>query len=79
MDSGIASFLSVLSVEKGSPNNTLDAYRNDLSQFAAFVREQTAKSDGPLPSWGVVDRSLLLNYLINLSERSYARPRWHAR
>ncbi|GAF77107.1 unnamed protein product, partial [marine sediment metagenome] len=72
MDNGIAGFLSALSVEKGSPNNTLDAYRNDLRQFAAFVREQTAKSDGPQPGWEVVDRSLLLNYLVNLGERSYA-------
>jgi len=72
MDEGIANFLSALSVEKGSSNNTLDAYRNDLGQFAAFVREQTAKSDGPVPSWEVVDRSLLLNYLVNLRERSYA-------
>jgi len=72
MDDGIASFLSALSVEKGSPNNTLDAYRNDLSQFAAFVREQTAQSDGPQTGWEVVDRSLLLNYLVNLKERSYA-------
>ncbi len=72
MDEGIANFLSALSVEKGSPNNTLDAYRNDLSQFAAFVRKQTAKSDGPLPGWEAVDRPLLLNYMVNLRERSYA-------
>lgn len=72
MDEGIANFLSALSVEKGSPNNTLDAYRNDLSQFAAFVRKQTAESEGPQPGWEVVDRPLLLNYMVNLRERSYA-------
>ena len=72
MDEGIANFLSALSVERGSSNNTLDAYRNDLSQFAAFVREQTAKSEGAQLGWEVVDRSLLLNYLVNLRERSYA-------
>lgn len=72
MDEGIANFLSALSVEKGSSNNTLDAYRNDLSQFAAFVREQTAKSKETQLGWEVVDRSLLLNYLVNLRERSYA-------
>lgn len=72
MDEGIANFLSALSVEKGSSNNTLDAYRNDLSQFAAFVRKQTAKSEGTQLGWEVVDRSLLLNYLVNLRERSYA-------
>lgn len=72
MDEGIANFLSALSVEKGSPNNTLDAYRNDLSQFAAFVRKQTAKSEEPQPGWEAVDRPLLLNYMVNLRERSYA-------
>ena len=72
MDEGIANFLSALSVEKGSSNNTLDAYRNDLSQFAAFVRKQTAKSEETQLGWEVVDRSLLLNYLVNLRERSYA-------
>ena len=72
MDEGIANFLSALSVEKGSSNNTVDAYRNDLRQFAAFVRKQTAKSEGAQPDWEAVDRSLLLNYLVNLRERSYA-------
>ena len=72
MDEGIANFLSALSVEKGSSNNTLDAYRNDLSQFAAFVRKQTATSEETQLGWEVVDRSLLLNYLVNLRERSYA-------
>ena len=51
MDEGIANFLSALSVEKGSSNNTLDAYRNDLSQFAAFVRKQTAKSERTQVGW----------------------------
>ena len=72
MDEGIANFLSALSVEKGSSNNTLDAYKNDLTQFAAFVRKQSAKSDETQLGWEVVDRSLLLNYLVNLKERSYA-------
>jgi len=72
MEGPIASFLSSLSIEKGFSNNTLDAYKNDLNQFAAFVRENTAKGDGPEVSWSSIDRSLLLNYLIHLKERSYA-------
>lgn len=72
MEGGIASFLSALSIEKGFSNNTLDAYKNDLKQFTAFVREQTAKADGPEPSWSSVDRSLLLGYMVHLKERSYA-------
>ena len=68
----IADFLYSLSVEKGFSNNTHDAYRNDLTQFAAFVREQVARDDGAQPGWETIDRSLLLNYLVHLKERSYA-------
>ncbi len=72
MEEAIASFLSALSIEKGFSNNTLDAYRNDLRQFKDFAREQLPKDDGPEPSWPSVDKSLVLNYMVNLRERSYA-------
>jgi integrase/recombinase XerD len=72
MEGAITSFLSALTIEKGFSNNTLDAYKNDLKQFVAFVREQTAKDNGPEPAWSSVDRSLMLNYMIHLKERSYA-------
>ena len=72
MEEAIASFLSALSIEKGFSNNTLDAYRNDLRQFKDFTREQLPKGDGPEPSWSSVDKSLVLNYMVNLRERSYA-------
>jgi integrase/recombinase XerD len=61
-----------LSIEKGFSNNTLDAYRNDLKQFTAFVREQTPKENGHEPGWTSVDKSMMLNYMVNLRERSYA-------
>ncbi|MCJ7522185.1 MAG: site-specific tyrosine recombinase XerD [Dehalococcoidia bacterium] len=72
MEVGISNFLSALSVEKGFSNNTLDAYKNDLNQFTAFIRQQNAKTNGPEPSWASVERSLILNYLVHLKERSYA-------
>jgi integrase/recombinase XerD len=72
MDKGISDFISSLSVEKGFSNNTLEAYRNDLSQFAAFVKERLAKEDKSQASWESVDRALILDYLVNLRERSYA-------
>jgi integrase/recombinase XerD len=72
MDEAISSFLSSLSVEKGFSSNTIEAYRNDLSQFAAFAREQGGKKDGPQPPWGALDRTALLNYSVSLRERSYA-------
>ncbi|HUV52111.1 MAG TPA: site-specific tyrosine recombinase XerD [Dehalococcoidia bacterium] len=72
MDEGISNFISSLSVEKGFSNNTLEAYKNDLSQFAAFVREKAAKEDKSQASWEGVDRALILDYLVTLRERSYA-------
>jgi integrase/recombinase XerD len=72
MEEAIASFLSALSIEKGFSNNTLDAYRNDLRQFVAFARSELLKDNGAEPSWSSVDKSLVLNYMLNLRERSYA-------
>jgi integrase/recombinase XerD len=72
MEEAITSFLSALSIEKGFSKNTLDAYRNDLGQFVAFVRGELPKGDGAEPSWSSVDKSLVLNYMLNLRERSYA-------
>lgn len=40
MDQYITQFLSTLSTQKGYTENTIAAYRNDLGQFAQFVREQ---------------------------------------
>jgi integrase/recombinase XerD len=40
MDQFINQFLSTLSTQKGYTENTIAAYRNDLGQFAQFVRER---------------------------------------
>jgi len=37
MDERIGHFLNFLAVEKNASNNTIAAYRNDLSQFTAFL------------------------------------------
>lgn len=72
MDEGINSFISSLSVEKGFSNNTLDAYKNDLSQFAEFICKQAAKEDKQQVTWVTVDRAIILDYLVTLREKSYA-------
>jgi integrase/recombinase XerD len=72
MDEGINNFISVLSVEKGFSNNTLDAYKNDLTQFTEFLRKQAAREDKQKLTWEGVDRSMILDYLVALRERSYA-------
>ncbi len=70
MKDDIESFLTYLSVEKGFSNNTLSAYRNDLSQMTSFVEDDAGKR-GVIPSWAVFDRQAMLSYLLNLKERGY--------
>jgi len=67
----IQSFLNHLSIEKGFSENTIDAYRNDLSQLATFI-EELAMVQGYEPRWLTVDRNLLISYILNLKERNYA-------
>ncbi len=67
----VESFLSHLSTEKGFSSNTIEAYRNDLSQLASFIEEQ-ATMKGYSPKWASVDRNLLISYILDLKERGYA-------
>ena len=71
MKEDIERFLSYLSVEKGFSENTLVAYRNDLSQLAIFVDEDATRR-GSTPSWANFNRQGMLSYLLNLKERNYA-------
>ncbi len=71
MKEDIERFLTYLSVEKGFSDNTLAAYRNDLSQLASFVEEDAANS-GFAPLWTNFSRQGMLSYLLNLKERNYA-------
>jgi integrase/recombinase XerD len=63
-------FITYLAVEKGFSDNTLAAYRNDLSQLAVFAEEDANKRGVP-PSWANFNRQGMLSYLLNLKERSY--------
>jgi len=67
----IERFVTYLSVEKGFSINTLDAYRNDLSQLSDFIVEEASKHNH-VPSWTDVNRQIMLSYLLNLKERGYA-------
>jgi integrase/recombinase XerD len=67
----IDSFLTYLIVEKGFSDNTVAAYRNDLSRLASFVEEE-ANKQGVTPSWVNFGRQGMLSYLLDLNQRSYA-------
>jgi integrase/recombinase XerD len=68
MQEQIRQFLDFLTVEKGYSDNTIAAYRNDLSQFADFLTEM----DTPITSWAEVDKNNIVSYILHLKEREYA-------
>ncbi len=71
MKEEINGFLNYLTVERGFSENTVGAYKNDLSQLASFVEEE-ANKQGMAPSWADFSRQGMLSYLLNLQERRYA-------
>lgn len=70
MQDEIASFLNYLRIEKGSPQNTIVAYENDLKQLADFV-EREASRNNMMPSWANFDRHGMGGYMLSLKERGY--------
>jgi integrase/recombinase XerD len=70
MEKAILEFFDFLIAEKGSSENTVSAYRNDLTQFYAFV-SQSDQIQGE-PSWAAITRDHLISYILHLKEREYA-------
>ena len=79
MDDSINSFLQHLVVEKGFSRNTLEAYRNDLSQFHAFVTQRLNGAINGSRPWDVVDLNLLNDYITDLRHRRGYRDTTTAR
>jgi integrase/recombinase XerD len=70
MEGNIQEFLDHLTAEKGSSDNTVAAYRNDLTQFYSFItRPGLIKGEA---SWADVTRDHLISYILFLKEREYA-------
>lgn len=69
MDDCIAQFLNFLAVEKNASNNTIAAYRNDLSQFE---RQAIMGGEGrPRRAWNDVDGDAVIAFVADLRNRSY--------
>jgi len=66
MDLDIDIFLKYLTQEKSYSQNTVAAYRNDLTQMAAFITTEEAK--GIIKSYD----DLLKGYLLKLREKRYS-------
>jgi len=66
MQENIQAFLMFLDTEKGYADNTIAAYRNDLTQFLRYLEEKDSIS-----SWAEVDKDTIISYVLNLKEREY--------
>jgi len=66
MNSDIDAFLQHLAQNRGYSQNTVAAYRNDLTQMAAFISMEQAK--GIIQSYD----ELLKSYLLKLREKRYS-------
>src|SRR4051794_36680182 len=72
MDDSVTQFLQFLAVEKGASQNTIAAYRNDITQFAAFCAGGAARQNGKRYNWAAVDRTRVQEYLRSLQAKDYA-------
>lgn len=70
MDDRIGHFLNFLSAEKGASDNTIAAYKNDLSQFQTYLG--TIKLNGASVEWGKVNKDVIVSYVQELKGRRYA-------
>lgn len=62
----IQRFLDYIAEEKGYSQNTLAAYRNDLSQFMSYL-------EGRVESWDEVTRDRIMDYIMTMkAEQEYA-------
>ncbi len=71
MEDRIGHFLHFLSAEKGASDNTIAAYRNDLSQFHLYL--STINLNGRAQTdWTRINKDVIINYVQELKERRYA-------
>ena len=80
MNNAIQSFLhDHLIVDKGFSQNTLEAYRNDLGQFYAFLEQRTEVQIKDDSFWSKVDLVILNQYITDLREKRGYRDTTTAR
>jgi len=69
MQEKIDDFLTFLETEKGYADNTIAAYRNDLTQFSRNMEERLA--DPSQVTWVEIGKDAIVGYILNLKEREY--------
>jgi len=65
----VQEFLDYLLVEKGYSDNTIVAYRNDLSQLVAFLTDDRQQPE--CIDWKTIDKDTIINFVLFLKERQY--------
>jgi integrase/recombinase XerD len=72
MQEQIDGFLEYLAVEEEASDNTIAAYRNDLTQLQSFLGSYRSPFGDEVKSWEVVDSAIVQSYLLELKQRDYA-------
>ncbi len=77
MEQQVQAFLDYLIVKEKSSANTIAAYRNDLTQFLAYLTSPDRLSphlpdEQTPPDWPSVQKQHLVDYILYLKERGYA-------
>jgi integrase/recombinase XerD len=69
MQEQIQVFLDFLAGAKSYSDNTIAAYRNDLTQFVQHLKEHDSASEHH--GWAGVSKEAIVGYILNLKEREY--------
>ena len=65
----IQAFLNFLADEKSYADNTIAAYRNDLTQFERHLGERGIQTKPP--DWDAIGKQIIVGYILDLKEREY--------
>jgi integrase/recombinase XerD len=72
MNERIAIFLAYLQGERSLSPNTISAYRNDLQQFAEYLRGEAERQGGTEFAISTIDRDQITAYFLYLRDRGYS-------
>lgn len=72
MQEEVQRYLLSLDIEEEASENTIAAYRNDLSQLLTFLMHYQTADGQRVTSWDQVTPVVIQDYLFHLRDRSYA-------
>ncbi len=72
MQEEVQRYLLSLGIEEDASDNTVAAYRNDLSQLLTFLMHYAAPDGTRVTSWGQVTPAVIQDYVFHLRDRDYA-------